>query len=61
MFLQKNGYGIIMAKARGIDTTADPKDVYKKVIADLKEFEILETVSLRPYEKDHMAVIIKNI
>ena len=44
MFLQKNGYGIIMVKARGIDTAANPKEVYKKVIEDLKEFEILETV-----------------
>jgi len=61
MFLKKNGYGIIMVKARSIDTSANPKEVYKKGIEDLKEFEILETVNLTPYEKDHMAVIIKNI
>lgn len=59
-FLQKNGHGIIMVKARSIDTSTNPKEVYKKVIEDLKEFEILETVNLTPYEKDHMAVIIKN-
>ena len=61
MFLKKNGYGIIMVKARSIDTTADPKDVYKKVVEDLKKFEILETTGLMPYDRDHMAVIIKNV
>lgn len=61
MFLKKNGYGIIMVKARSIDTTASPKDIYKKVVADLREFEILETLELMPYDKDHMAVIIKNV
>ena len=61
MLLKKNGHGIIMVKARSIDTAANPKEVYKKVVEDLKEFEILETVNLTPYEKDHMAVIIKNV
>lgn len=61
MFGKKKGHGIIMVKARSIDTTANPKEVYKRVIADLKEFEILETVKLTPYEKDHMAIIVKNV
>ncbi len=59
MFLKKNGYGIIMVKARSIDTTASPKEVYKKVTNELKEFEIVEKKDLSPYCKDHLAIILK--
>ncbi len=60
MFLKKNGYGIIMVKARSIDTTARPEDVYKKAVEDLKDFEILEKIGLEPYCKDHLAVALEN-
>jgi len=61
MFGKSHGHGIIMVKARSIDTTTDPNHVYKKVIEGLKEFEILEKIGLMPYDKDHMAVIVKNV
>lgn len=59
MFLKKNGYGAIMVKARSIDTTASPKEVYKKVTNELEEFEIVEKKDLSPYCKDHLAIILK--
>ncbi len=61
MFLKKNGYAIIMVKARSIDTTAKPAKVYKKAMNELSQFEIVETTELMPYERDHMSIIVKNV
>ena len=59
MFLKKNGYGIIMVKARSIDTTAKIKDIYDHAINELKSFEIVEKIGLKPYCKDHLAICVK--
>jgi fibrillarin-like pre-rRNA processing protein len=59
MFLKKNGHGIIMVKARSIDTTAEVKDIYKKAIRELKDFEVVEKTDLKPYYKDHLTVCVK--
>ncbi|MDI6917551.1 MAG: fibrillarin-like rRNA/tRNA 2'-O-methyltransferase [Thermoplasmatales archaeon] len=59
VFLKKNGYGIIMVKAGSIDTTAKIKDIYNHVINELKSFEIVEKIELKPYCKDHLAICVK--
>ena len=59
MFLKKNGYGIIMVKATSIDTTAKIKDIYDHAINELKSFEIVEKIGLKPYCKDHLAICVK--
>lgn len=53
-FLKPNGFAMIAVKSRSIDVTKDPKQIYKEAEAKLKEkFEILDFVTLDPYEKDH--------
>jgi fibrillarin-like pre-rRNA processing protein len=55
-FLTNNGYGILMVKARSIDVTARPKEIYDKVLNELSsnKIKIREIVDLEPYEKDHV-------
>lgn len=60
MFLNENGIGFLMVKARSIDVTKEPDKVFNKVIAELStDFEILEKINLNPYEKDHMCIVVK--
>ncbi len=48
-----------MIKARSIDVTRDPDEIYKKEESRLKAagFRVLEKIDLEPYEKDHMAFV----
>lgn len=59
-FLRKDGFGMIAVKSRSIDVTKEPKQIYKEAEAKLKEkFEILDFVTLDPYEKDHGFFVVR--
>ena len=61
MFLKKNGYAIIALKARSIDVTKNPKQIFKEVRERLeKELIIVDSRALEPYQKDHMMFVCKN-
>lgn len=54
------GIGIIMIKARSIDSSSSPKIVFADVRKKLaKEVKILQEVDLMPLEKDHRAFIVE--
>jgi len=58
-FFLKDGGRLLMAvKARSIDVTMEPSEVYKREIDILKSngFEILDVVHLEPFDKDHAMV-----
>lgn len=59
-YLKKNGFGILMVKARSIDVSLEPKKAFDLVFSKLKnnDFKILDKINLTPYEKDHAAFII---
>ncbi len=60
-FLKPSGFAMIAIKARSIDVTKEPKQIYKQEIAKLSQhFEILDKVELEPYEKDHMLAVMKS-
>ncbi|MEM7815801.1 MAG: fibrillarin-like rRNA/tRNA 2'-O-methyltransferase [Candidatus Aenigmatarchaeota archaeon] len=60
MFLKPDGFAIISIKARSIDVTKPPKEVYKQELQKLKGFfDIVEKIELEPYEKDHLFVVMK--
>ncbi len=61
-FLKPDGFGILMVKARSVDVTAKPKYVFKEAQKELKEkgLKVLESVILKPYEKDHAALVVQN-
>lgn len=61
LFLRKGGKGILMVKARSIDVTARPEDIFKDLAGSLNDqgCEVLDTIDLEPFQKDHCAILIK--
>ncbi|HJJ25312.1 MAG: fibrillarin-like rRNA/tRNA 2'-O-methyltransferase [Candidatus Nitrosopumilus limneticus] len=60
MFLKKDGLFFLVIKTRSIDVTKAPKRIVEEEIEKLREkFEILESIDLHPYDKDHAMVISK--
>ena len=58
MFLKKGGYFFLVIKTRSIDVTKAPKRIVEEEIEKLKEkFEVLQSIDLHPYDKDHAMVI----
>jgi len=57
-FLKDGGFLLLAIKARSIDVTKEPSEVYRREINTLKErgFEIVDVVHLEPYDKDHAMV-----
>ncbi len=54
MFLKAKGSGLIMVKARSIDSTAEPEEVFDDVVEKLSsQFSIIKQGRLDPYHKDH--------
>lgn len=62
-FSKDNGIGLLMIKARSIDVTQKPKKIFKEQEKKLinKGFKIIEKIKLEPYEKDHIALLVKKI
>jgi fibrillarin-like pre-rRNA processing protein len=60
LFLRPNGSALIAIKSRSVDVTMEPADVFKQEINILRarQFKILQTVRLEPYEKDHALVVV---
>jgi len=58
LFLNPNGAALIAIKSRSVDVTMQPTDVFKKEIEVLRrrDFRVIQTVRLEPYEKDHALV-----
>lgn len=59
-YLKKDGFGIIMVKARSIDVSLEPKKAFDIICSKLEEngLKILKRINLKPYEKDHSAIMI---
>ncbi len=60
-FLKDGGYLYLAIKARSIDVTKEPDEVYRKEINTLNEggFEIIDVVHLDPFDRDHAMVLAK--
>lgn len=60
MYLKNNGYLFLVIKTRSIDVTKPPKQIIVEEIQKIKKnFEVLQTIDLHPYDKDHAMVIAK--
>jgi len=60
LFLKPNGYALLAVKARSIDVTAKPKQIFNEVRLQLeKELTILDYKTLEPYQRDHAMFIVK--
>lgn len=57
-FLKDGGHLLLAIKARSVDVTMEPSEVYRREISTLQEggFEIIDVVHLDPFDKDHAMV-----
>jgi fibrillarin-like pre-rRNA processing protein len=60
-YLKKGGWAFLAVKARSIDVTKEPSEVYKREIETLKDggFEIVHVVHLEPYDVDHAMILAR--
>lgn len=59
-FLKKGGYAYFAIKSQSIDISKNPKDVYKKELDILmKEFSLVESVGLEPYDSMHLFAVLQ--
>lgn len=60
LFLKEGGYALLALKARSIDVTKQPKQVFMEVRQRLeKELTIIDYRELEPFQKDHCMFICK--
>jgi fibrillarin-like pre-rRNA processing protein len=61
-FLKPDGLAMLAVKARSIDVTKKPKEVYAQVLDQLqKGFKIIRFVKLDPYERDHCFILMQKV
>ncbi len=59
-FLKEDGEAIIALKARSIDVTKDPREIFRNEMEKLEEeMEIVESKLLDPYEEDHALILLR--
>jgi fibrillarin-like pre-rRNA processing protein len=59
-YLKQGGFGLLAVKARSIDVTRKPKEIFAEVEAELlKYMPIVDKRVLDPFEKDHIMFVIK--
>ncbi|MDP2749818.1 MAG: fibrillarin-like rRNA/tRNA 2'-O-methyltransferase [Nanoarchaeota archaeon] len=62
MFLKKGGHGLLAIKARSIDVTKKPRDIFREVKNELeasKKVEIIDAKELEPFTRDHVFFVVK--
>ena len=60
IFLKNGGYGMLALKARSIDVTKNPKQIFREVKEKLEKFlTIIDYRELDPFQKDHCMFICK--
>lgn len=59
MYLKKGGMAFVAVKSRSIDVTANPKKIFDQFKRDLKGFDIIAEKRLEPFEKDHLALLLR--
>jgi len=62
IFLKKGCWIMLAVKARSIDVTKEPSEIYEREIDVLRRegFKIFEVINLEPYEKDHAMIIAQS-
>jgi fibrillarin-like pre-rRNA processing protein len=60
MYLKIGGYGLLVIKARSVDVTKKPRQIFDQVRKELSEkYHIVDEVILDPFERDHCMFVIK--
>lgn len=59
--MAREGRGVLMVKARSVDTTAPPEEVYRRELQVLRKGGVSHArlLPLEPYQHDHAAVVVE--
>jgi len=59
-FLREGGCAVLALKARSIDITKEPREIFRDEMEKLeKELEVVDAKILDPYEKDHAMLVLR--
>ncbi len=59
-FLKSGGFGLLALKARSVDVTKRPDEIFRTVVMELqRRMIIVDQRRLDPFEKDHMLFVVK--
>ena len=59
-FLREGGHAVLALKARSIDVTKEPREIFNDEMEKLEEeLEIIDAKILDPYEKDHAMLVLR--
>ncbi len=63
IYLKSDGRGLLMVKTRSIDVALPPEKIVVEVEKQIKEhdFNVLQRKYLKPYEKDHAAILVGGV
>jgi fibrillarin-like pre-rRNA processing protein len=60
LFLPEDGHAVLALKARSIDVTKEPREIFREEMEKLEEkLEIIDAKLLDPYEKDHAMLLLR--
>jgi fibrillarin-like pre-rRNA processing protein len=60
LYLKEGGFGLLSLKARSIDMTRNPKDLFREVYKEIeKHVKVVDYRELDPFEKDHAFFVVK--
>lgn len=63
-YLKSGGFGLLSLKARSIDMTRNPKDIFKETYAALERsgtYKVVDFRELAPLERDHAFFVVKKV
>jgi fibrillarin-like pre-rRNA processing protein len=59
-FLNDGGHAVLALKARSIDVTKEPREIFRDEMDKLdKEMDVVDAKTLDPYERDHAMLVLK--
>ncbi len=60
LFLKKGGYGFLALKARSVDVTRKPKNIFNETAEKIKRhFKLIDYKILKPFQSDHCFYLVK--
>jgi len=61
LMLKRGGHGFLAVKARSIDSVQEPEVIYRREVEILERngLKPIEVLSLEPYERDHVMVVME--
>lgn len=64
LFLAPGGYGLLALKARSVDTTKQPSEIFRQIKGQLNNtpgIKLLHSGDLIPFEKDHAFFVVQRV